>query len=397
MWKFFFIFLLVSVEALATLKIYISADRTGAKESGISIEQGVRTALSILHNKLANEEVELVLLDHRGSTPRFKKHLKQFLNDEKALVMYSGLHSPPLLSQKKFINENKIPMLDPWAAAGPITRYNSAENYIFRVSIDDSKAGEIIAKNAILKEKFSQPFLLLENTGWGKSNKKTMGKALKSLDIPSVKSKFFNWNIGKNEAKIILHNIINSKADVIFFVGNSPEGKTFIKAMSEFPKESRIPIRSHWGITGGDFPSVINNSIREKIDLQFIQTSFSFINKPLDNHATKVFKELQKLYPNIKTYKDLKAPVGFIHAYDATLILNEAMNNIALSNNIQQNRQNLKKALESINNPVEGLIKIYHKPFSVFSKDNLDAHEALGSEDFVMGKYGQENEIILIK
>ena len=397
MWRLSFILLLVCAEALATLKIYVSADRTGAKESGISIEQGLKTALSLLDNKLGKEEIEVVLLDHRGSTPRFKKHLKKFLNDDKALVMYSGLHSPPLLSQRKFINENKIPILDPWAAAGPITRYNSTQNYIFRVSIDDSKAGDVIAQNAILKEKFRQPYLLLENTGWGKSNKKSMINALEKMSINNTKSKLFNWNIGTNEAKVILHDIINSNADVIFFVGNSPEGKTFIKAMSEFPKEVRLPIRSHWGITGGDFPTVINHTLREKIDLQFLQTSFSFIKKDLKENEKRIFKELQRLYPNINTYKDLKAPVGFIHAFDATLLLNEAMKNISIEKSIQNNRQNLKKALENINTPVQGLIKTYTKPFSVFTKNNPDAHEALGSEDFVMGRYGNENEIVLIK
>lgn len=381
----------------ADIKIYISADRTGAKESGVSIEQGVKTALSQLNNTLANQKVEVVLLDHRGSTPRFKKHLKQFLNDEEALVMYSGLHSPPLLSQKNFINENKIPLLVPWAAAGPITRSSSQENYIFRLSIDDSKAGIVIAQHAIKNESFKQPYLLLENTGWGKSNQKTMTKALKDLGVENTKTKFFNWNIGENEAKVILHNIITQGADVIFFVGNVPEGKKLMKAMSQFPKNKRVAIRSHWGITGGDFPTVITKEIREQIDLQFIQTSFSFVSSKLDKEQIKVFKQAQQLYPKLNNVKQLKAPTGFIHAYDLTLLLNEALLEMPWSQDMKQNRVELKSALENLNKDIKGLIKTYNKPFSIYAKENLDAHEALDIKDFVMGKYGQDNEILLIK
>ena len=92
----------------SNIRIYISADRTGAKESGISIEQGIRTALSEVDNKLLGVDVELIILDHRGSTPRSKLHLEQYLQDESALVLFSGLHSPPLLASREFINKNKI-------------------------------------------------------------------------------------------------------------------------------------------------------------------------------------------------------------------------------------------------------------------------------------------------
>ena len=52
------------------LKIYISADRTGAKESGLSIEQGIRTALDEVNYKVNGKKIEIVILDHKGSTPR---------------------------------------------------------------------------------------------------------------------------------------------------------------------------------------------------------------------------------------------------------------------------------------------------------------------------------------
>lgn len=42
-----------------TLKLYISADRTGTEESGIAIEQGVVTALSEIENQLKVIQLKL--------------------------------------------------------------------------------------------------------------------------------------------------------------------------------------------------------------------------------------------------------------------------------------------------------------------------------------------------
>jgi len=381
----------------SVFKLYISADRTGTKESGIAIEQGIRTALSEVNNTIGGKTVELVVLDHRGSTPRAKEHLEMYLDDNEALALFSGLHSPPVLANRDYINENQILVLDPWAAAGPITRFPSEENWIFRLSVDDTKAGQFITDYAISNEGFKKPYLLLEETGWGASNEKNMTRALDTYGIEPSEVAWFNWNLGKNQAKVILRQAKNSGADVIFFVGNAPEGKVFARAMSELSDDERLPIRSHWGITGGDFPIVINNEIRSSIDLKFIQTSFSFMNMTEHPIANSVFMNAKDIYPDtIKNPSDISAPTGFIHSYDLTKILIEAVNQNELGEDIALNREMVRKSLEFLENPVVGLVKTYEKPFSIYSETNMDAHEALGIEDLRMAMYGDENEIILL-
>ena len=378
-------------------KLYISADRTGTKESGIAIEQGIRTALSEVDNTIGGKTAELVILDHRGITPRANEHLEMYLGDDEALVLFSGLHSPPLLASRDYINENQILVLDPWAAAGPITRFPSEENWIFRLSVDDTKAGQFITDYAIGNEGFKKPYLLLEETGWGASNEKNMTAALKTYDIEPSEVAWFNWNLGKNQAKVLLRQAKNSGADVIFFVGNAPEGKVFATAMSELSDEERLPIRSHWGITGGDFPLVITKEIRNNIDLKFIQTSFSFMDMTGHPIGDKVFNSAKEIFPEaVRKPSDISAPTGFSHSYDLTKILIEAVNQIELGENIVENRLMIRRSLEALENPVVGLVKTYNQPFSVYSENNIDAHEALGIEDLRMAMYGDENEIILL-
>ncbi|MBV1919506.1 MAG: hypothetical protein KUG73_02400, partial [Pseudomonadales bacterium] len=112
------------------LTLYVSADRTNARSSGESIEQGLRTALSEVDYKLGSYPVSIKVLDHKGSTPRATKHLAQYTKDTSALALFSGLHSPPLLANLALIHKKNILILDPWAAATPITRYPGALNWV---------------------------------------------------------------------------------------------------------------------------------------------------------------------------------------------------------------------------------------------------------------------------
>jgi branched-chain amino acid transport system substrate-binding protein len=377
------------------LHIYLSADMSINAQAGQSIEQGLKTALSENHNRLADKKIELITLDHRGSTPRAKKHLNQFLQDPKALVLFSGMHSPPLLASRDFINTNKILVLDPWAAAGPITRFPSSQNWIFRLSIDDTKAGEFITEYAVSQKGIKKPALFLEQTGWGQSNHFTMAQALKKRNLSAATIKRFNWGLSETNARILLRDIAKSGADAVFLVANVSEGRAIVNAMASLPKEQQLPIFSHWGITGGNFSESISNVAKQTLSLSFIQTSFSFM-QPLTEFQQQVYQRAALLFPqHIKQPKDIRAPAGFIHAYDLTKLLIAAVNQSQLELNDSNKRDQLRLALERIDQPVQGLIKTYQRPFTQYSDTNTDAHEALTIDDYRMAKYNSENVIVL--
>ncbi len=376
--------------------IYIDADFTSTKTSSLSIKQGIETALAEVNNKVQGYTFDIVIKDHRGNSRRSSKNLQTYLQDNNALLVFSGLHSPPLLANKSFINNNKILVLDPWAAAGPITRSADKENWIFRLSIDDSNAGSFISEQAYATG-FRKPYLLLEDTGWGLSNKKTMTKALAKRDIKPQGVAMFNWGIGINHAKLMLRTIAQSGADVIFLVANSQEGKTFAHAMIELSAEFSIPVRSHWGITGGDFAQSFNESDRELLNLQFIQTRFSFLQEPLSEIGSKVLSTAIKHLPEVSSKYDIKAQTGFVHSYDLTKILIAAINQAGLTGNKEQDLIAIHQALEQLLVPVQGLLKRYQQPFSKYSATNKNAHEALTPLDYAMGRYNKHNQVLLIE
>jgi len=390
-----FLFMQNPLWANQKYSIYIDADFAGASLSSKSIFQGVETALLEVSHEIDGFTFEIKIKDHKGNSRRSKKNLQQYLEDQSALAVFSGLHSPPLLANKNYINEQRILLLDPWAAAGPITRSNSKENWIFRLSVDDNSAGMFITQYA-LSEGFKKPYLLLEDTGWGRSNKQRMTAALDSADIKASGASWFNWGLGVNHAKVILRTIQQSGADVIFLVANANEGKVFAKAMLELSSDNNLPIRSHWGITGGEFIQNFTLEERNALNLKFIQTRFNFQSGHLSKNANAVLSLAIKHFSEVTSRHDIKAQTGFVHGYDLMKIFIAAVKQAGLTGDKNKDKLAIHQALESLNTNVIGLLKTYKKPFSHYSPEIPDAHEALTDKDYAMGKYNKNNDVELI-
>jgi branched-chain amino acid transport system substrate-binding protein len=191
--------------------------------------------------------------------------------------------------------------------------------------------------------------------------------------------------------------VIAGGADCIIYVGNAIEGAVFSKALAAFPEADRLPIISHWGLTGGNFHELYKNELYGSLDLSFLQTCFSFNSGELTGKGAEVFQTAQKLFSNkISSPEDIQAPPGFIHAYDIGQVIIAALKQIKITGDIKTDRSNLRLALENIQQPVEGLIKKYAPPFSTWQQSNVDAHEALDLGDFCMAAY-DENGIIKLK
>lgn len=373
--------------------VYIDADFTRHRASAKAIEMGLKTALDEVNSKIGHRRIKVKSLDHRGNSVRSKRNMEDFLEDEKALFIMGGLHSPPLIQHRSWINEMKIPVVVPWAAGGPITRHPSKMNWIFRCSVDDTKAGRALAQYALNNKGMKNPGLVMEDTPWGRGNYENVKNALKkSIDLdPTIV--WFNWNTKEAGAKIKLRSLIEKGHDGIILVGNAVESLAFCRAMGEF--DNPVPIVSHWGITGGDFQQKLGNKLLSELDLSFIQTSFSFISSPETELSRSVWERASGLFPDLRSPSDLLAPTGFIHAYDLMKMSIAAMKMMKWEKSAHQSRGQFRKALENLSSPIEGLIKTYETPFSVWDANNQDAHEALGFNDLKFGRFLPNGSITL--
>lgn len=391
------VFLILVVNSFSlfskTLTVFHDADYSVNSVSANAMKMGFLTALDEMGNDFNGYKIEFVEKNHKGNIKRSFVNMRQFVNSSDAIFVLGGLHSPPYIKNRTYINENKVLLLVPWAAGGPITRYDQGSNWVYRLSIDDTKAGYRLGKFAEKELQCKRPHMLLENTPWGNSNYKTINRYFEGKQ--ELKVTWFDWNTKGSVAKIKLREAIENDADCILFVANYAESKAFFNAMVTFPAEQQLPFVSHWGFTGGDIDSLNTGKVSEKLGLHFLQSCFSFIDndKAFDR---AVLARAQRLFPKVDfSAHNLKAPAGFIHSYDLGKVVLAALKNIKLTDDIKVNRLLLKNELESASLTAKGLIKEYKGPFSKWSKDTPDAHEALGLEDFCMAHFGPDNEVII--
>ena len=113
------------------IHIYQDADISNHLESSDAIQKGIEVAFDEIGSEIDGYKIVYKYLDHRGNVVRSKRNYKTFIDDPKALVMFSGIHSPPLIKHRSFINEQKALTLVPWAAGGPITRHHRKKTGFF--------------------------------------------------------------------------------------------------------------------------------------------------------------------------------------------------------------------------------------------------------------------------
>lgn len=384
-----------AVSPKAPIRLYLDVDLTGARASGLAIERGVRTALSQDGGRFGDRPVQLVVLDNHGNSSRSLANLKLFQADPNGLALIGGQHSAPLLAHRNYINDNNLLTLVPWATGAPITRPIEQNNWIFRLSIDDKIVGEALVNRAVNERGFSRLALLLEESDWGKSHFHRMNDSLMDRGLVPVSTSYLAWGLSVPSASILLHEINETGADVIIMDATAQEELAVLQAMINQPKEKRLPVISHWRLTGINVSEALPHESRKQLDLEFVQTRFSFMEMEQGGLGRQVFEQAQKLYPDIEHPSDITPPNGFTHAYDMTRILQAAVRQSGLTGDVGQDRAAVRAALENLEEPVAGLIKEYRRPFAPFDAESTDGHEALDLNDYTFGRFNEHDAIIL--
>ena len=292
------------------------------------------------------------------------------------LAVVGGLHTPVALRELKPIHEQQMIYLGPWAAGTPIVRNEYSPNFVFRVSVRDEYAGGFLVDRA-LERGLNKIGLLLERTGWGRSNEAAMQNALKARGKDAATVEWFN--LGETDLSPQIGRLADAGAECVVLVCNPIEGKVALQAMAARNEEKRLPIMSHWGITGGDFAEM-TKELLPKIDLSFLQT-YSFIQPKNKEQSQRLYDAYEARFEGCDSPHDVFSPVGTAHAYEIVMMLAAAVNK---ANTIE--RPAIRRAMEELESHI-GVIRNYAPPFKP------DHHDALTADDFIMARFGDKGAI----
>ena len=362
------------------IAIGLDADFSGnAPQSGESIRRGMLLAIAEINESggVLGRKLELVRRDNRGIPARGIDNLDELVKLDNLVAVVGGLHSPVMLSQLDTIHDHELVFFSAWAAATPVVANGRDPNFVFRVSVRDEYAGGFLIRTA-MDRGFKSPGLLLWKSGWGQSNERAMSSAMVEHGVRSAGTEWFNAT--ENDLSDQIDRLKKAGADVIMLVANPDEGLAAIRAMASLPKDERLPIISHWGITGNDFYHMDPYSIAS-VDLSFLQT-FSFYNPPFPDRAKALFDAYCATFRSCSSKADVISPVGTAHAYDIVKIVARAIEQAGTTE-----RTAVRDALEHLGR-YDGLVRTYDPPFSPVD------HDALDVADFQIARFGPRGEIL---
>jgi branched-chain amino acid transport system substrate-binding protein len=247
---------------------------------------------------------------------------------------------------------------------------------VFRLSLRDDLAMPTMLRYAVSRGA-ERVGLLLTNTSWGRSNLASAERYFARTKTPiSVGTAWYNWR----DQTLIAHykRLRELGAEAIILVANDDEGATLLREVAALPEKERLPIASHWGVTGGDFVGQTGTALHEN-DFAVIQTVNFYKFDP--QKVARFLGVAERLF-GISRIEDIEAPVGIAHAYDLTKILARA---IDLAGTTE--RPAIRDALEQVRE-YDGLIKYYERPFAP------DRHEALSAEELLMARYSSDGVLV---
>ena len=345
------------------LVIGLNADLSAADSyTGQAIRLGAEIALDEINaaGGVLGRPLVLELYDHRRNPARGIDNVERLASRDDVIAILGGKHTPVILAELETIHAWGIPYLVPWAAGTPIIDNGYTPNYVFRVSVRDALAGPFLVEHA-LDLGFQRLGLVLEQTGWGRSNEVSLTQALEEQGLAPARVEWFNW--GEQNFAATARRMLDADVDAMIFVGNEPDGVSFVRGVLENEVTAQLPIISHWGIVGGGFTQALASDL-DRVDLTFLQT-FSFYTPPLPERAARL---AEKAGPT-------DAPPAVAHAYDLIHILVRA---IELAGT--DDRAQVRDALEQIDfHP--GVMRDYAPPFTA------ERHDALDASDFIMARY----------
>lgn len=377
--------MLWSGHALASGPVLIGLDAEFGHKTSTSaraVQQGMEIAIEEINQAggvLGGRPLELVRTDNRSITAVAVDNVRELAKKPDLVAVFGGKFSPSYIESLPAVHELGLPLMDPWGSADGITDHTYRPSYSFRLSLKDAWAAPAFVRHAAQQHGASRIGVLLPNTAWGRSNLAALEKAVTGSGVTLVGHRWYNW--GDTTLIKLYQELRGAGAQVLVLVANETEGSTLVKEMAALPANERMPIVSHWGVTGGDFARMTGAAL-DQLDFSVIQT-YSFIGQNTAA-AQRVLSALKRKY-SVPNAESVISPVGVAHAYDLTHLLARAIQKAGSTD-----RRAIRDALERLG-PYDGLVQRFERPFTP------ERHDALSARNIFFARYTAEDRLIPIR
>ncbi|HET9823324.1 MAG TPA: ABC transporter substrate-binding protein [Burkholderiaceae bacterium] len=349
--------------------------------SAEAIRRGAEIAIDEVNRAggvLAGRPLALEIRDNRGVPTRAVQNVRELAAQPDVVAVITGKFSPAVIECVPLVHELKLPLLAAWSAADGIVDNGHRPNYVFRLSLRDDWAIEVMLRRARALGA-RRIGLMLPNTAWGRSSLAAAERRLAADGRAKlVAPAWYNW--GDKSLLPAYQQLRQGGADILLLVANELEGSILVNEMAALPPSERMPVLGHWGVTGGRFFEAARTALGT-VDFSVVQT-YSFIGRS-DPAARRVLAALRERF-GVEDARRVEAPVGVAHAYDLVHLLAQAIRQAGSAD-----RDKVREALERLRGH-QGLVRHYAQPFTA------SRHEALDPSVVFLARYAPDGALLRI-
>ncbi len=374
------VFLAVGGAAIAAdpIKIGVSGPFTGGSAPmGVSMRDGVRLAVAEINaaGGVLGRPIKLIERDDEAKNERGVQIAQELISKEQVVADLGFINTGVALSAQRFYQEAKIPVIDNVATGSKVTHQFEApefpDNYVFRNAANDTIQSGMIVEEAVVRQKFTKVAILADSTNYGQLGREDLERALEKRGIKAVAVEKFNIKDTDMTAQLLKAKQAGAQAILTYAIG--PELAQIANGMEKL--DWRVPMIGSWTLSMANF---IDNAGKNGNGARMPQT---FIQDG-DTPKRKAFIAAYQ-----KTYKveRIPSPVSAAQGYDSVFLLAAAIRQAGTTDGPK-----VREALEDLKEKVDGVVKVYDRPFT-----HAD-HEAIRASDAVIGEV-QDGHVVRAK
>lgn len=331
------------------------------------MREGIRIAAERINAQggVLGRPIELIERDDEARNEVGARVVREMIEADGIIAGLGVVNTGVALASQRYYQSAGVPVITSVATGTLITRQflppEHPDNFIFRMAANDTLQAAMIVDEVVVKRGLKRVAIFHDATNYGQLGRSDLETALRRHGIVPVAVERFR--LAEADMTPMLHRARTAGAQVILTYGIGPELARIANTRARIGWN--VPIIGSWTLAMSNF---IDDAGPNAEGVWMPQT---FVPNP-ENPAHAEFMEAWRQRTGSVR---IPVPPAAAQGYDSLLVLAAAIEQAGSTHG-----DRVREALESLLEPVEGVIKVYRRPFS------RESHEAFnGNGDVLMG------------